>query len=363
MATDVMDNGNVTTMDPADDQVVPTPENGSKPKKGGKKGTDRPFPGASDACSLSDVMIKINPEDVIRVDDAQCRIKLDPKAVDSYAMEMEAQGGYGTFPPIEAFQVAGHNKFVLSRGDHRLAAAKARNLDRVPALIHKGTVEDSFVYGIIDNLRGQVPLSREDKRRAVVRMLSMPTLKKSNREIAKLCGVSHPFVSIVKTELDEANNPKPSPPVPEPAQTNATPDPVGMPDPVQNGTATESTPDGGPVAPVATSAVPAVSDADYLASLPLSARLSGDPLTRFREEALSYREWADSPLYPQFQSEAKRIVSLRKPGVGDGPFSAILTKLSTMTHPRQWAMCGSCQGTGKQDGQDHKACAGRGFVR
>src|SRR3954453_20993616 len=102
------------------------------------------------------------------------------------------------FPPVVLFDERG--LYWLADGWHRVHAARSKGEEYIRAEIREGSREDAILYGLSAN--ANLPRSNEDKRRAVRVALELRKLAgKSDREIAAVCAVSHPFVAKVREEL------------------------------------------------------------------------------------------------------------------------------------------------------------------
>jgi ParB-like chromosome segregation protein Spo0J len=107
----------------------------------------------------------------------------------------------------------------------------------------------------------------------------------------------------------------------------------------------------------------ALSDEDWLRSLPLSARLEGRPLTIFRADALAYR-LLEKPRrsYKHHADRAFRAVRNNR-----GAFIWRAKSFLGIDHPRKWVRCaapehGGCGGTGEVKGIGAcPECRGRGY--
>jgi hypothetical protein len=128
--------------------------------------------------------------------DTQPRQATDEATVADYAARM-ADGDH--FPPVVCF-FDGRSHW-LADGFTRAAAAEKAGRTHLGAIIRHGSARDAFLYAVHANGRQGVPLSRADKRAAVARLLEDAEWSKlSDREIARRCAVSQPFVSKLRRE-------------------------------------------------------------------------------------------------------------------------------------------------------------------
>ena len=147
----------------------------------------------------------------------QSRVSSNQNVVNDYA---EAIQSTDTLPPLTVF----HDGicYFLADGFHRLQAHKKLGRDRVSVEVMDGGRRDAFVFALSANAEHGLRRSHADKRRAVQMALEDPELGTcSNREIAKLCKVSHSFVNatreslkpkpFIKASVAQTNWPKPEP--------------------------------------------------------------------------------------------------------------------------------------------------------
>jgi ParB-like chromosome segregation protein Spo0J len=107
--------------------------------------------------------------------------------------ELYRAEGVGALPPV-LVAVIGEERY-LADGWHRCAAAMEAGLTEIAAQLGRvEQVEQVFVAAVATSSHHGQPLTREEKRRAVDRLLTeMPEV--SDRGLARLAGVSAPFVS------------------------------------------------------------------------------------------------------------------------------------------------------------------------
>lgn len=129
--------------------------------------------------------------DNIRIDGGtQARSELNEAVVQQYA---DAISAGETFPPIITF-FDGTDHWIAD-GFHRLFAHKKLELVEIDAEIRSGTRRDAVLFSVGANRRHGLPASNADKRKAVQTLLDDAEWAQwSDREIARQCGVSAPFV-------------------------------------------------------------------------------------------------------------------------------------------------------------------------
>jgi len=140
-------------------------------------------------------MIKLSD---IRIDGGtQFRDQIDQDVVKEYK---EAMLNGAEFPPIQtAFD--GSN-YWLWDGFHRYFAFMAMGLKQIEVDYKPGTQEDAQDWALSANAKHGQNRNNATKRKQVEGALSMERHKdKSDREIAKLCEVTHTFVASVRDPL------------------------------------------------------------------------------------------------------------------------------------------------------------------
>lgn len=140
---------------------------------------------------------------VIRLDGGtQTRAALSQQTVDEYA---EAIAGGAVFPPVVVFFDG--TTYVLADGFHRVAAAKVAGLVEFAADVRQGDARAARLHAAGANLEHGLRRSNADKRAAVMVLLTDAEWSTwSDREIARRCGVSQPFVGKVRAELAAGDN-------------------------------------------------------------------------------------------------------------------------------------------------------------
>lgn len=118
----------------------------------------------------------------------QCRAAVSLETVQSYADDM-TEGA--KFPPVDLYGTK--DKAWIGDGWHRIEAADSLEWKTIPAVLHPGGRVDALKHAVSANaLHGQ-RRTNADKRKCVqVALREFKDL--SDRAIAKLCGVSQPFV-------------------------------------------------------------------------------------------------------------------------------------------------------------------------
>lgn len=124
----------------------------------------------------------------------QCRVVIDQPTVYDYLEHMK-EGV--EFPPMST--VFDGSTHWLVDGFHRWHAYKLLGIKEVEINYKPGTKEDAVIAALMANSSHGKNLSNEDKRNKVMIAIAIPSLaKKSNYEIAKLCGLSQSFVAAVR---------------------------------------------------------------------------------------------------------------------------------------------------------------------
>jgi hypothetical protein len=141
---------------------------------------------------------KTLPIDVIRIDGGtQARSKIHEELVLQYAENMRDGD---EFPPAVAFFDG--KEYWLADGFHRYHAHRANKKASIVCNIVNGTVRDAILYSYSANTKHGMPLSIEDKRRIVKEIFDdFEWGSLSDRDIAKICNVSHTFVSKQRESL------------------------------------------------------------------------------------------------------------------------------------------------------------------
>lgn len=137
----------------------------------------------------------------IRIDAGlQTRDKVNQEKIAEYA---EAMANGDQFPPLLVYRIGTEPGYLLVKGFHRFNAHIAA-FDRKPirCKITHGSRREALKEALADNADHGLPLTREDKRKKIkIALADAEWGQWSDREIAKLCKVSHPLVAEVRREV------------------------------------------------------------------------------------------------------------------------------------------------------------------
>jgi DNA-binding transcriptional regulator YhcF (GntR family) len=143
-------------------------------------------------------MAKVNIEAISTTGGTQVRKTLNEEKVRSYAEQMNDGD---VFPPVVVFHDG--STYWLASGFHRLFATKATGKVSIECDVMKGTQRDAILYALSSNKHHGMPLSNEETRDCVRRMLEDEEWKGwAVREIARHIGCSAMTVSRVKGEME-----------------------------------------------------------------------------------------------------------------------------------------------------------------
>ena len=138
----------------------------------------------------------IKLDDIIADNGVQARTRLRDDFVSSYAQDMKSGD---EFPPVVVFRNG--REIWLADGFHRHEGARAAGLSQIDCDVRKGSKLDAIAFAAGCNLKQGLGRTNADKRRAVEQLLKLrlehPEFQqqfKSERAIAKHCGVSHTMV-------------------------------------------------------------------------------------------------------------------------------------------------------------------------
>jgi hypothetical protein len=143
------------------------------------------------------------PLDQIRADtQAQPRAALMTDTIENYVERM-AEGD--EFPPLTVFFDG--SVYWLGDGFHRYHAAVGCGLAEFACDVREGGLRDAVLYSVGANAAHGLQRTNDDKRRAAMKLLNDPEWSQwSDREIARRCGVAHPFVGKLRPQPDASGN-------------------------------------------------------------------------------------------------------------------------------------------------------------
>lgn len=153
--------------------------------------------------SGSEIIMVSLDVNILRTDPGtQMRVKTDWDHVNELIEAIEAHGRSWPFPPIVAFQEGPGLPIWVADGFHRVAAARRAVLFECPAIIHPGTRRQAVLYAAGANADHGLKRTAADKYNAVRTLLNDPEwCEWADREIARQCNVSHPFVGKIRQEI------------------------------------------------------------------------------------------------------------------------------------------------------------------
>jgi hypothetical protein len=179
-----------------DNEVGSAPKAGKTDKQSGADlGDGKSDITIPDLATGKTVRSKLNLSEIKKEMGVQSRAAINKAVVAEYAERIK-EGDQ--FPPLVVFNVDGN--YILADGFHRHAAAEMAGLEDFAVEIRQGTRKDAIRFSIEANNAHGLPRTNEDKRRAVE--LALNELSElSDRLIAGLCRVSHPFVGEIRGQL------------------------------------------------------------------------------------------------------------------------------------------------------------------
>jgi uncharacterized ParB-like nuclease family protein len=125
---------------------------------------------------------------------AQSRENLNTDKTAEYAAAMKSGD---QFPPLVVFHDG--ETYWLADGFHRHYAAQQAGRKHIRCYVREGGLRDAILYSVGANAKHGVSRSDADKERAVLRLLNDDEWSTwTDRDIAKRCHVSHPFVAKVR---------------------------------------------------------------------------------------------------------------------------------------------------------------------
>lgn len=145
--------------------------------------------------------IEISIHDIRRDGGTQPRAELDENHIEDLVFAL-TQGA--SFDAILLY-FDGIN-YWLTDGFHRLAATIRRGIDKIKAEVRQGTQQDAQWHSFTVNQHQSLKRSNADKQRAIIGALKHAYGHlKSNKEIARHCGVSEISIKNWRQKLQESN--------------------------------------------------------------------------------------------------------------------------------------------------------------
>lgn len=138
--------------------------------------------------------IEILPVAAIHADPSiQVRVGgLNPEWVENFAVILQSGG---ELEPIVVFRIG--DIYKVADGFHRLAGSIQAGIHDIRCIVKDGTLNDAKEYAELANLEHGLFLSKEDKQNILARWLERkhPNATKSDRELARIFGVTHPTIA------------------------------------------------------------------------------------------------------------------------------------------------------------------------
>ena len=147
---------------------------------------------------------KIKLSEIVTDAGTQVRAGLNEATVTDYA---EAMAGGAKFPPVVVFHDG--NRYIAADGFHRIHSAVRNGATQIEGDIRKGSKADALKFALGCNAHHGLRRTNADKRHAVgMALKEFPNL--SDRALAEICLVGHPFVADVRRaqlESDSSSTP------------------------------------------------------------------------------------------------------------------------------------------------------------
>lgn len=153
------------------------------------------------------VVISIN--EIIVDKDIHIRTIVNPEIIDEYTISLN---NGELFPPIKVYK-NNENKYLLVDGLYRLEANKQVGNQSIECIVLDGSYKEVLIESIKYNKNHGLRMSNQDKEKTIKIILNNSELSNlSDRAIANIVGVGHPFVSKVRKSLNTStgieNHPK-----------------------------------------------------------------------------------------------------------------------------------------------------------
>lgn len=146
-------------------------------------------------------MKKIKISEIAISGGTQQRETINHSEVEIYAESMRCGA---QFPPVTLFFDGA--QYWLADGFHRFHACRIAEIPDIHADVRTGTIREARLFSAGANGAHGMRLTNADKRKAVMVLLSDAEWGKwGDREIAKHCNVTHPFVGKLRDEISAKN--------------------------------------------------------------------------------------------------------------------------------------------------------------
>lgn len=144
------------------------------------------------------IELEMIPLELVRINGGtQSRVELNAATIADYT---EAVRAAVDLPPVIAFLDGG--VFWLADGFHRFHAHRAAGATEINADVRIGTQRDAILYSVGANASHGLRRTNEDKRRAVMTLLTDPEWSTwSNEAVARACNVSPHTVASAKVSI------------------------------------------------------------------------------------------------------------------------------------------------------------------
>lgn len=142
--------------------------------------------------------MNINLDNIVIDAGTQARAKIDQELVAEYT-DLLKQGT--VFDPVTLFYDGA--EYFLADGFHRYFANRKAGSPNINAKIVEGTLRDAILFSFSANSKHGRRPNAADRRKAVTTMLNdIEWQDYSDREIARICDVSHTLVANIRKELN-----------------------------------------------------------------------------------------------------------------------------------------------------------------
>ncbi len=143
---------------------------------------------------------KLKLSEIVTDAGTQVRAGLNEATVADYA---EALGGGAKFPPVVVFHDG--SRYVAADGFHRIHAASRMGATQIECDVRKGGKGEALKFALGCNAHHGLRRTNADKRHAVeLALREFPKL--SDRALAEMCLVGHPFVADVRRSQVESDS-------------------------------------------------------------------------------------------------------------------------------------------------------------